>query len=103
MSRERAGAGGFLKSLLSILRPGEATPQSSSELLDEHEEALRKLYPDGHPSGDGSEMFDSLAELREEEIRWQTVHRRRLQLVGLLGAIVALAIGIALAWERVVA
>jgi hypothetical protein len=100
MPKERLGSTGFLKGLLSILHPERPASQNSSELLDEHEESLRKLYPDGRPSGDGSEQFDRLTELRDEEVRWQTVHRRRLQLVGLLGAIVALAIAIALAWDR---
>jgi hypothetical protein len=100
MSKEQLGSGGLLKGLFSILRPGQPASQNSSELLDDHEESLQKLYPDGRPSGDGSEQFDQLAELREDEVRWQTMHRRRLQVVGLLGAIVGLAIGIALAWER---
>jgi hypothetical protein len=100
MSGEGGALAGFLRSLSSVLRPGHPASQDSSEILDNHEGSLRKLFPDGRPSGDGSEQFDKLAELREEEVKWQTMHRRRLQVVGLLGAIVALAIGIALVWER---
>jgi hypothetical protein len=93
-------SGGFFKWLLSALRAHQRDSPDSAELLDEHEVSLRKLYPNGRPSGDGSEQFDRLSKLREEEVDWQTRHRRRLQLVALCGAIATLAIAIAIAAER---
>lgn len=93
-------SGGFVKWLLSALSSRRSASPDSAELLDEHEESLRKLYPEGRPSGDGSEQFDELSKLREDEIKWQTRHRHRFQLVALLGAIVTLLIVVGVAVER---
>lgn len=91
---------GFFKDLFAALRPGRTSTRSTTELLDDHEEALRRLFPDGSPSGDGSEQFDRHVEDRNDEVRWQLAHRRRILNVALLAAIVWLAVGFAVAWER---
>jgi hypothetical protein len=89
---------GLLRDLVVALRPGHASSHSSSELLDEHEKSLRDLYPNGAPSGDGSEQFDWLVALRREEAEWQIRHRRRLQTLALAGAILSLAVAGGFAW-----
>jgi hypothetical protein len=100
ISHEHLRSTGLFKELLGALRGGRSQSLPSHELLDEHEKSLRHLFPEGSPSGQGSEEYNKLVDLRREELEWQIAHRRRLQVVGLLGFMVWLAIGISMAWEH---
>jgi hypothetical protein len=100
VNHEQLRSAGPFKELLAMLRPNRLPSRTSPELLDEHENSLRHLFPDGNPSEDGSAEYDRLVRLRQEEIEWQLRYRRRLQIVGLLGATAWLAVGVTLAWER---
>lgn len=97
------GVAGLLKELLSALRQSRSPSRESSELLDEHGKALERVYPEGGPTGDGSEHFDRLQELRDADLEWQLAVRKWFQVAGLIGTYVSLAAGIALAWNYVVA
>jgi hypothetical protein len=87
----------LLRELLPNLRSARSPSRESSEILDEHEQALRRLFPHGAPSGDGSAQFDRLINLRHQDVQWQLAVRRWFQIAGLIGTFVSLAVGIALA------
>lgn len=69
----------------------------------EYEEYLRRVYPDGAPSDDGTGEFDRLVEIQREELKWQLRFKRLVLLVGLGGAIVSLALGLVMLMERIAA
>lgn len=93
----------LLRDLTLALRPTRSPSPGPSELLDEHEKALARLFPDGKPSGDGSEHLNRHLELRHTELEWQLTVRKWLQVAGLLATFVSLASAIALIWNQLVA
>lgn len=95
-----AGKEGVLRSLIAMLRPGQSRVRDSQEMLAEYEAALRRLFPDGAPSGDGTAQYDRLAEIYREDLEWHLAFRRRVLLIGLGGAIVSLAFVTAFFLER---
>jgi hypothetical protein len=94
------GGFSFFRTLASALLSGRSRSRDSFELLGEHEQSLRRLFPEGAPSGDGSAQFDQLVETRHKELEWQLTFRRRILTTGLIGAIIWLAIGAALFLDR---
>ncbi len=91
---------GFFRSLIAVLLPGQSRTRDSQEIIAEYEEALRRLYPDGMPSGDGTAQYDRLAEIYREDLEWHLTFKRRVLLTGLAGAILSLAFGAAFFLER---
>jgi alpha-ketoglutarate-dependent taurine dioxygenase len=89
------GAINLFRDLVAALRPTRTPSRESSEILDEHEEALKRLFPEGKPSGGGSEEFDHLMELRDADTKWQLTVRKWFQVAALIATFVSLAVGIA--------
>lgn len=97
------GVIGLLRDLVIALRPTRSHSQEPSELLDDHEKALGRLFPEGKPSGDGSAHLDRHLELRHAELEWQLTVRRWFQVAALIATFVSLASAIALIWNQFVA
>lgn len=110
MAQERLGSTpppqrgmvGLLRDLLVALRPSRSPSRESFELLEEHGKALERMFPEGKPSGDGSEHYDRHVARWDAELDWQLTVRKWFQVAGLIGTFVSLAGAIALAWNYVV-
>jgi hypothetical protein len=83
--------------------PGRSGARDSQETLAEYEEYLRRVYPDGAPSDDGTGEYDRFVAIQREELRWQLRFKRLVLLVGLGGVVVSLALGIVVLLERIAA
>ena len=89
--------------LLAALRSSRSPAQGSSELLDQHEKALDRVFPAGKPPGDGSAQWERELKRREADLEWQLAVRRWFQVAGLIATYVSLAAAVALTWSYLVA
>jgi hypothetical protein len=97
------GVLGMLMDLFAALRPSRSPSRESSELLDDHEEALSRAFPEGKPSGDGSAQWDRHLKRREADLEWQLMVRKWFQVAGLIATFASVAAGTALTWNYLLA